>query len=83
MSVLLLGFTLDILPYLSCHLLSTMDVVKAVQHYVEKMISDVPGMKVLLLDTMTVSVPMALLFINLTCVFRHLLYPLSRHSPIS
>ena len=32
-----------------------MDVVKAVQHYVEKMISDVPGMKVLLLDTMTVS----------------------------
>lgn len=31
-----------------------MDVVKAVQHYVEKMISDVPGMKVLLLDTMTV-----------------------------
>ncbi|KAI7886716.1 Sec1-like protein [Lichtheimia hyalospora FSU 10163] len=30
-----------------------MDVVKAVQHYVEKMISDVPGMKVLLLDTMT------------------------------
>ncbi|CDS02676.1 hypothetical protein LRAMOSA00081 [Lichtheimia ramosa] len=30
-----------------------MDVVKAVQHYVEKMINDVPGMKVLLLDTMT------------------------------
>lgn len=32
-----------------------MDVIKAVQHYAEKMINDVPGMKALLLDTETVS----------------------------
>ncbi|CEP11802.1 hypothetical protein [Parasitella parasitica] len=30
-----------------------MDVIKAVQHYAEKMINDVPGMKALLLDTET------------------------------
>lgn len=34
-----------------------MDVIKAVQHYAEKMINDVPGMKALLLDTETVSIP--------------------------
>lgn len=34
---------------------TSMDVVKAIQHYVDKLISDVPGMKVLLLDTETVS----------------------------
>lgn len=32
-----------------------MDVIKAIQHYVDKMINDVPGMKVLLLDMETVS----------------------------
>lgn len=38
-----------------------MDVIKAVQHYAEKMINDVPGMKALLLDTETVSIPSSLL----------------------
>lgn len=32
-----------------------MDVIKAIQHYADKMINDVPGMKALLLDTETVS----------------------------
>lgn len=32
-----------------------MDVIKAIQHYADKMISDVPGMKALLLDTETVN----------------------------
>lgn len=32
-----------------------MDVLKAVQTYVNKMVGDVPGMKVLLLDAHTVS----------------------------
>jgi hypothetical protein len=31
-----------------------MDVIKAIQHYADKMINDVPGMKALLLDTETV-----------------------------
>jgi hypothetical protein len=35
-------------------LISQMDVIKAVQNYVNKMIDEVPGMKVLLLDTETV-----------------------------
>jgi hypothetical protein len=33
-----------------------MDVIKAIQHYADKMINDVPGMKALLLDTETVNV---------------------------
>lgn len=34
-----------------------MDMIKSVQHYVDKMIDDVPGMKTLLLDIETVSSP--------------------------
>lgn len=32
-----------------------MNVIKAIQHYADKMINDVPGMKALLLDTETVN----------------------------
>lgn len=39
-----------------------MDVIKAIQHYADKMINDVPGMKALLLDTETVKYTTLLFF---------------------
>ena len=39
-----------------------MDLVKAVQHYVDKMINEVPGMKALLLDTDTVNDNFSIIF---------------------
>lgn len=48
--------TLSIEQYTFFDFLSIMDVIKAIQHYADKMINDVPGMKALLLDTETVNV---------------------------
>jgi hypothetical protein len=51
------------------HLFSfKMDVIKAIQHYADKMINDVPGMKALLLDTETV-----MLYMSLTLIYLHYL----------
>lgn len=52
-----------------------MDVIKAVQHYAEKMINDVPGMKALLLDTETVSPILDSPQVDIhRIIIRHLLY---------
>ena len=39
-----------------------MDLVKAVQHYVDKMVNEVPGMKAFLLDTDTVNDNFSIIF---------------------
>lgn len=58
-----------------------MDVIKAVQNYVNKMIDEVPGMKVLLLDTETVGISTAMQSKTFTPTeSNRVFYPLDTHS---
>lgn len=52
----------------SDHAFAKMDVLKAVQTYVMKMITEVPGMKVLLLDAHTVRFAFRLRFTNIRLI---------------